>query len=134
MAIRIYKSGQGRYVRIGTAVAAALVNLVFCYYIGLLLERNVAGEFGYKAYLVYGIPGVVFATLGVLAFWYLNKPKIVDFLVATESEMKKVRWSGKAELWGSTTIIIVTVLLLAVFIYVADTFLIYLFGEGFGLW
>jgi len=51
---------------------------------------------------------------------YLNMAKAADFLIATESEMKKVSWSSKAELIGSTMVVIVTVVLLAVFIYVAD--------------
>jgi len=54
--------------------------------------------------------------------YYLNKPKAADFLIATESEMKKVSWSNKAELVGSTIVVVVTVFLLAVFIFVMDLF------------
>jgi len=130
---QLYKSGQGRHVRGGTGVAAALVDLVLCYYLWTLLSRYLA-ENAYRPYLEYGIPAVVFAMLGVVVFFYVNKPKVVDFLVATETEMKKVSWSSRAELVGSTVVVIMTVLALAVFIYFADTIFIYLFKNGLGLW
>jgi preprotein translocase subunit SecE len=127
VALKIYKASQGRYVRVSTAVAAALVDLVICYYIGTLLLQYVP-DFGAKAYLVYGAPAVVFAVLAVVAAYYLNKPNVVDFLVATESEMRKVSWSSRAELIGSTTVVIMTVFALAIFIFVAD----YVFTNGLG--
>ena len=122
MAFQIYKSGQGRYVRVGTAIAAALVALVVCYYTWGVLSRHVSDDLAYKVYVVYAVPAVLFAALAVVAAYYLNKPKTADFFIATESEMKKVSWSSKAELVGSTAVVIVTVFLLAVFIFVADLF------------
>ena len=133
MGFQLYKSGQGRHVRGGTGVAAALVDLVLCYYLWTLLSRYLA-ENAYKPYLEYGIPAAVFAVLGVAVFFYVNKPNVVDFLVATESEMKKVSWSSRAELVGSTVVVIMTVIALAVFIYFADTIFIYVFKNGLGLW
>ncbi len=133
MGFQLYKSGQGRYLRGGTGVAAALVDLVFCYYLWTLLSRYLA-ENAYKPYLEYGIPAAVFAVLGVAVFFYVNKPNVVDFLVATETEMKKVSWSSRAELVGSTAVVIMTVFALAVFIYAADTIFIYVFRNGLRLW
>lgn len=122
MVFRIYKSGQGRYVRVGTAIAAALVALALCYYTWGVLSRHVSDGFAYKVYVVYAVPAVLFAVLAAATAYYLNHSKTADFLIATESEMKKVSWSGKAELVGSTVVVIVTVFLLAVFIFVADLF------------
>ena len=133
MGFQLYKSGQGRYLRGGTGVAAALVDLVFCYYLWTLLSRYLAQN-AYKPYLEYGIPAAVFAVLGVAVFFYVNKPNVVDFLVATETEMKKVSWSSRAELVGSTAVVIMTVFALAVFIYFADTIFIYVFKNGLRLW
>jgi preprotein translocase subunit SecE len=130
---QLYKSGQGRYLRGGTGIAAALVDIVLCYYIWTLLDRYLA-ENVYKSYLKYGIPAVTFAVLCAVVFFYMNKPNIVDFLVATETEMKKVAWSSRAELVGSTAVVIATVFALAVFIYFADTIFIYVFKNGLGLW
>lgn len=148
MAFRIYKSGQGRYVRVGTAIAAGLVTLALCYYTWGLLSRHwpslpvkpgdevreVSPLAPYKVYVVYAAPAVLFAAAAVAMAYYLNKPKAADFFIATESEMKKVAWSNKAELVGSTVVVIVTVFLLALFIYMADNVIIITLGRGLNLW
>ena len=133
MGLELYKSGQGRYVRAGTGVAAGVVDLVLAYYVYTLLDRYIADTVTYKAYLMYGIPAVLFAGLGVASFFYMNKRNVADFLVATETEMKKVSWSSRAELLGSTGVVIVTVVALSVFIYVVDQALLHLFDK-LGLW
>jgi len=51
VAFQIYKGGQGRYVRVGTAIAAALVGLVVCYYMWGILIRHVSDDFAYKVYV-----------------------------------------------------------------------------------
>jgi len=126
---QLYKSSQGRYLRGGTGVAAALVDLVFCYYLWTLLSRYLA-ENAYKPYLEYGIPAAAFVVLGVAVFFYVNKRIVVDDLVATETEMKKVSWSNRAELVGSTAVVIATVFVLAVFIFEADGFFSGVLGPG----
>jgi preprotein translocase subunit SecE len=134
VAFELYKSAQGRYVRVGTAIAAALVALVVSYYVWGLLSRHVPDDFAYKVYVVYAAPAVLFAVVAAVTAYYLNKPKAADFFIATESEMKKVSWSNKAELVGSTVVVIVTVLLLALFIYLADNAIIFTLARGLDLW
>ena len=134
MAFELYKSAQGRYVRVGTAIAAALVALVISYYVWGLLSRHVPDDLAYKVYVVYAAPAVLFAVVAAMTAYYLNKPKAADFFIATESEMKKVSWSNKAELVGSTVVVIVTVLLLALFIYLADNAIIFTLARGLDLW
>ena len=68
----------------------------------------------------FGVPAALIVAVGLLVLWVLNRPKPADFLIATEGEMKKVSWSSKEELIGSTAVVIVTVIILAVLIYVAD--------------
>ncbi len=120
MALKIYKPGQGRYVRLGTAGGMGLVALVVCWYLFNLLRQYVADDVAYKVYLMYSIPAVLFAALGLVGAKYLNHPRLADFLIATEGEMKKVAWSSKAEVVGSTLVVIVTVVLLAAFIFAVD--------------
>src|SRR3712207_7866772 len=43
----------------------------------------------------------------------MNKPANVDFLIATDSEMKKVNWTSRRELIGSTKVVIVFMFLIA---------------------
>ena len=133
MNFKILKSGQGRYVRVATGVGAAAVALVVCYYVWTVLNRNL-GAVAYRTYLEYAIPAVLFAVLGVVGYVMLNRPNVVDFFIATEGEMKKVSWSSRAELFGSTMVVIVVVVLLAAFIYVADNTVIHVFTRWLKLW
>ena len=50
----------------------------------------------------------------------LNKPRNVDFLIATDSEMKKVNWTSRKELIGSTKIVIIFMFLIAAFLFSVD--------------
>jgi preprotein translocase SecE subunit len=145
VAFEIYKSGQGRYLRVGTFIGAVLVNLVVSWYLWLKLDQYLPGSkvaegqtpsslAPLKIYMEYGIPFVVFAVLAYLTWHFLNKPVAVDFLVATESEMKKVSWSSRAELFGSTMVVIATVFLMALVIWVVDTVFVYVLSNGLGLW
>jgi len=131
--LAIYKSSQGRYIRSMTAVGLGLVDLMFSYYVWKLLSSHV-GEVSYKEYLVYAIPAVAFVVLAILTFVYLNRPSVVDFLIATESEMKKVSWSSRSELIGSTTVVIGTVFLLAILLWLSDTIVIMLYTQALKLW
>ncbi len=54
--------------------------------------------------------------------------KITKFISEVKVEMKKVSWSDKDELIGSTTIVIISTALLAVFIGVVDLILSRLVG------
>ena len=136
MAIQIYKGGQGRYVRIGTAVGMAVVILILAYYLSVVLDRHLPSveTWMYRPYVQYGVPVLVGVALALAGAWLLNKPNFVDFLIATESEMKKVSWSNRAELLGSTSVVIVTVFLLAVVIWVVDTLFVWFETKGLRLW
>jgi preprotein translocase SecE subunit len=133
VAIQIYKNGQGRYVRIGTAIAVVLVDILLAKYMYVVLDRQMGKDFTYRMYVEYGAPAIFFVGLAVLAALLLNKPSFVDFLIATESEMKKVSWSGKAELLGSTAVVIGTVFLLADIIFMVDYVFTGLMARGLTL-
>jgi preprotein translocase subunit SecE len=134
VALQIYKSGQGRYVRVGTAIGVVLVDIIVGYSTWLILHREVADDWAGKIYLEYTLPAVLFAAVAIGVAWFLNKPTVVDFFIATESEMKKVSWSSRAELFGSTTVVIMTVFLLALIIYLVDMVFVWVMKSGLGLW
>ena len=46
--------------------------------------------------------------------------KIINFITEVKVEMQKVSWSTKDELIGSTTVVIASTLLLAMFIGIVD--------------
>ena len=49
--------------------------------------------------------------------------KITNFIIEVKVEMQKVSWSSKDELIGSTTVVIVSTVLLAMFIGAIDIIL-----------
>jgi preprotein translocase SecE subunit len=66
--------------------------------------------------------------LGSFAFWALGRnEKTVDFLIATEGEMKKVNWSTRREIVGSTTAVIFTAFFLALFCWVLEIVFVWFF-------
>lgn len=71
-------------------------------------------------YIQYGVPSALFVVLAFVIFRLVNSQKFADFLIATEGEMKKVSWSSKEELIGSTIVVIATVAIMAGLIYLAD--------------
>lgn len=103
-------------------MAAALALAGFCHFLRVLLEQTVSG--GAK-YVINGVPALLFAAVGTVFYWLLNKRRAVDFLIATESELKKVSWSSRKEVAGSTLVVIVTIILMGLFLYFAD-YIIYL--------
>ena len=120
----IYKKGQGYWTRMGTAAAG--------FGISFLLAKNLVYD-QLRAWLhlsagkSLAIAGAVFVALAVFAWRMMNKPTSVDFLIATDSEMKKVNWTTRKELIGSTKVVIIFVLLISAFLFVIDVLFGYLF-------
>ena len=67
------------------------------------------------------------AGFALLVFWLMNKPANADFLIATDSEMKKVNWTSRKELMGSTKVVIIFMFLIAFLLFSFDLFFGYLF-------
>ncbi len=58
---------------------------------------------------------------GVLVFWLVgSKQSSVEFLIATDGEMKKVNWSSKKDIIGSTQVVIMWCVLLVVGLFFVD--------------
>jgi len=66
------------------------------------------------------LPLLVFALTLWLGWRIVNMPAFADFLIATEAELNKVSWTTRARLVQDTIVVLVTVVLLAVFLLVAD--------------
>jgi preprotein translocase SecE subunit len=70
--------------------------------------------------LQYTLP-VVLAALSLWFAWrVVNVPAFADFLIATEAEMNKVSWSSRRQLVQDTIVVLVTVILMTIFLFVAD--------------
>jgi preprotein translocase SecE subunit len=129
----IYKKGQGYWTRMGTALAALLLAAVTGHFVytqmkSIPYSKDAAGNaifIPFKVSLSVGV--AVFAAIALFAWRMMNKPQNVDFLIATDSEMKKVNWTTRKELIGSTKVVIFFVLLISAILFVIDIVFGYLF-------
>ncbi|MBV8781197.1 MAG: preprotein translocase subunit SecE [Phycisphaerae bacterium] len=77
----------------------------------------------------YAICAAFLAGFALLVFYLINRPNNADFLIATDSEMKKVNWTSREELIGSTKVVIGFMFLIAFMLFGLDV----LFGYFFKL-
>ncbi len=114
MIFNIYKRGQGKYTRLCSAFAVAIIAGLGCLQLYKKLE---AVEWGLSRkaalWVATMVPLGLFAVFALLIFWLINKASVADFLIAAEGEMKKVSWSSKQEIAVSTFIVIVFVIMMA---------------------
>ncbi len=124
----IYKRGQGYHTRVGTAVGGGVLILAggnFLYNQLDLFETQAA----WTLWVQVGIPVAFVVILGLLLYWLAGvNRRTCDFMIATEGEMKKVSWSSKKELIGSTKVVIVFALLIAALLFVTDLLFIMIFS------
>jgi preprotein translocase SecE subunit len=71
-------------------------------------------------YIQLACGGVIVLFFAGLMWWTLNRPRIVEFAIATEAEMRKVNWPTRYEVLGSTWVVICGTLLMAVFLFSCD--------------
>ncbi|MGA2094633.1 MAG: preprotein translocase subunit SecE [Sedimentisphaerales bacterium] len=101
MNFSIYKNGQGKYTRMGTAGGGALLAAIGCLQLYRTLDASDVG-----LWVETMVPVVIFLA--------------ADFMIASEGEMKKVNWSSKQEIIVSTVVVISVVVILAVLLGAAD--------------
>lgn len=111
-----YKPNQGRKVRlVGTVAVALLATLAAAEtYMGLADPKRFPLEVRLAA------PVVVLVALVALGLYALNRPRVADFLIETESELAKVSWPTREQVMGSTGAVLVLVLLLGVYLLTVD--------------
>jgi preprotein translocase subunit SecE len=122
----IYKSGQGYWTRMGTVGGAALIILL----VGNFLYTYLPTWFDVLGTHTSWLLGVVAASvvaMSLLVFWLMNKPTNADFLIATDSEMKKVNWTSRQELIGSTKVVIFFVVFITLLLFAIDILFGYVF-------
>ena len=137
----IYKKGQGYWTRMGTAMGAFLIIALTVWFFykqlppiltpiftpanATIEQTRAASAKAYNATL--GICTALLAGIALLVWRLMNKPSNADFLIATDSEMKKVNWTSKKELIGSTKVVIVFMFLIAGILFGVDIIFGYFF-------
>ena len=123
MGLEFYKKGQGYYTRLGTAVGGGVLSALGCMALYRKLGGIRTGEAitpAVKTWIQAGVPVLLLAVLAWVIFKIVNSVRCADFMIATEGEMKKVSWSSRKEIIGSTKVVIVTVFIVAVLLAVID--------------
>jgi preprotein translocase SecE subunit len=115
MIFGFYKRGQGKYTRLCSGFAAAIIAGLGCW---RLYKKLQAGDLGLWVETM--VPAGLFVVSGLVIFWLANKPSVADFMIAAEGEMKKVSWSSRQEIAVSTFIVIVVVILMAILLGTTD--------------
>jgi preprotein translocase subunit SecE len=131
----LYKPMQGWYARLYTALGLGVIVIAGAYRI-----ENESREYtpGWR----FGLPTAFVLVLGWLIFRIVHFPPFAEFLIATEAEMNKVSWTSKDDLIRATTVVLITVVLMAAFLFMVDYFWTYILrwigvlrfsgGGGFG--
>ena len=132
MQIEIYKKGQGKYTRLCSGFAAAIVIGIGCQRLYVSLS-GISWGFDEDTIMMIStlIPAALFVILGIMAFWAINKPSVADFMISAEGEMKKVNWPSRKEVAISTYIVIIVVLLMAILLGSSDFLFQMFFGKLF---
>jgi preprotein translocase SecE subunit len=116
---RIYKKGQGYWTRMGTAFGVAFLTGLTAWEI--YRNRAYFGMAGNERQkIAFGVASGLFLLVAGLAWRLMNKPANVDFLIATDSEMKKVNWTSRKDLIGSTKVVVAFMFFIAFFLAVSD--------------
>lgn len=72
-------------------------------------------------YVQGGLAGLAIIIGTIIAYWLAGtRPATVDFLIATDSEMKRVNWSTAKEIRGSTMVVIGACFFMAGALFVFD--------------
>src|SRR5438874_9240684 len=110
----VYKHGQGYWTRMLTAGGALVVIGLTDNFLFRIALVGVAPK------IKIAIVSVFTAAFALLSWWLMNKPQNADFLIATDSEMKKVNWTSQKELLGSTKVVIFFMFLMAAMLFITD--------------
>jgi preprotein translocase SecE subunit len=130
----IYKRGQGYWTRVGTAMAVFGILLLTAHFlyenltvwlpaktiVTMAEDGKELKSTEPRSGLAMGIAAGFLLVTGLIAYRVMNKPSNVDFLIATDSEMKKVNWTKWPDLVGSTKVVIIFLFAIALLLFVID--------------
>ncbi|MBL8755222.1 MAG: preprotein translocase subunit SecE [Planctomycetes bacterium] len=127
-----YRKDQGRYARMFAFWAILLLVAYGCFHGGGLADQldswmGAANQTFVEPFPILKtlktstlITLAVWAAVGFAAHRVLNRPKIADTLIDTETELTKVTWPNWGEAWQGTLAVAVMVLILFLFLTAVD--------------
>jgi preprotein translocase SecE subunit len=69
------------------------------------------------------VSAALFCAGALVVHGWLRKPRIADLLIETEVELLKVTWPKGREVWNAAVVVMLSVVLLGLFLALADVFL-----------
>lgn len=133
-----YKPTQGSTIRVWTGVAFGSLVCWFAYFIYDKLQPLFNGSM--RTIVPVSVAAVIIAAFGLVGYWVLAlNRKVADFLIATEGEMKKVNWTSRKEIIGSTKVVVFVVVSMSILLFVVDILFMLFFSwigvlKAEGLW
>lgn len=135
--LRPYKPGQGVYVRRAALAMLLLLDFFGCFELYVRAMPHKEGEdasswweVSLTSAKVLGrtieinrwliLCGGVFAVVAAAVWWGLNRPKIGEFLIETEGEMRRVSWPARREYLNASTVVLFITVGLSVLVYLMD--------------
>jgi preprotein translocase SecE subunit len=136
--LALYKPGQAKTARWSAYLLGSLI--AFLGVLALYGTINVPGKHVYVAGVpvigaitLYKIIAVCVFVLGVYALHLiLNRPAMVDLLIDTEQELKKVSWPSRVEVKNATLVVALVTFVMGFILFWADEVLQYLLRFIFG--
>lgn len=117
----VYKSGQGYWTRLITFLGFLLLGALTAHFVySIIYGAGWTGRDATGRNIAAGIGVAVFLVWVLVEYWILNKPSNAEFLIATDSEMKKVNWTSRKELIGSTKVVIFFMFMFAATLFIID--------------
>ncbi|HEX3658985.1 MAG TPA: preprotein translocase subunit SecE [Pirellulales bacterium] len=110
----VYKRSQGRLARQLTYAAIVVLVGFGCWSLHNYLASRMDTGARYGTSLGLLLVGIW------LGFRLVNMPRFADFLIAVEAEMNKVSWPSRSELFRSVVVVLVSIIGLAIVLYLYD--------------
>lgn len=134
----VYKPTQGHNIRVWSAIAYGALVCWFAYFVFDKLKPMFTGSM--HTIVPVSVAAVIIAGFGLLGYWVLAlNRRAADFLIATEGEMKKVNWTSRKEIIGSTKVVVFVVVSMSILLFVVDILFMLFFSwigvlKAEGLW
>ena len=129
--LEFYKKGQGSISRLLALISSGLLIVWGGYSLWKKLQgSDLVEAFSFEVPhvgldinlpLLISVLVVVLGWLGLV--WLINRPRSVDLLVETESEMRKISWPSRQEAWNSSIVVVITVLVMMGLLFFYDVML-----------
>jgi len=116
----IFKPGQGYWTRVMSAIGFGLVAIMGADWVRKQLVNVRVGSVQPEI-VQWGVFVLIAAVAGAFIYRFIGvHARTVDFLIATEGEMKKVNWSSRREVLGMTWVVIGLTIFIGAFVFVLD--------------